>query len=244
MSQAKILVVDDDKNIRRTVTMALESLDYFVHTAFDGKDAMLQLTGDKYDLIITDLKMPGMNGMELLQQAIAKYPEIKIVLISAHGTVDNAVEAMKLGAVDFLQKPFTPKELRNLVHHVLHAEESGESETEYKSSLQAAKNFARKRDFDNAIAQSKKAIGFDPSQPEAFDFLGQVQETLGDRDSAIKNYRVTISLDPTYQKAQANLDRALEIPLRIDLVCKFIKLDKFYFGMDKLVASIFDFLTR
>lgn len=207
MSQAKILVVDDDKNIRNTVSMALKSLDYFVHTAFDGKDAMLQLTGDKYDMIITDLKMPGMNGMELLEQAIAKYPEIRIVLISAHGTVDNAVEAMKLGAVDFLQKPFTPKELRNLVHNVLETE-STEAESEYKASLKAARNFARKRDFDNAIAQAKKAIGCNPAKPDAFDFLGQLQETLGNFDSAIKNYRVAISLDPTYQPAKEHLDRA------------------------------------
>lgn len=205
MSQAKILVVDDDKNIRRTVSMALESSDHFVHTAFDGKDAMVQLGNDKYDLIITDLKMPGMNGMELLQEAIAKYPEIKIVLISAHGTVDNAVEAMKLGAVDFLQKPFTPKELTNLVLNVLATEST---ESAYKSSLNSAKNFARKRDFDNAIAQAKKAIGADPSNPEAFDFLGRLPETLGDFDSGIKNYRVAISLDPTYQPAKNNLDRA------------------------------------
>jgi len=209
MSQAKILVVDDDKNIRRTVSMTLESLDYFVHTAFDGKDAMVQLTGDKYDMIITDLKMPGMNGMELLEQAIAKYPEIKIVLISAHGTVDNAVDAMKLGAVDFLQKPFTPKELRNLVHNVLATEQiKGESISEYKASLKAALNSARKRDFDSAIAQTKQAIGTDPSNPQAFDFLGQLQETIGDFDSAIKNYRVAISLDPTYKSAKDNLDRA------------------------------------
>lgn len=209
MSQAKILVVDDDKNIRRTVSMALESLDYFVHTALDGKDAMLQLTREQYDLIISDLKMPGMNGMELLEQAIAKYPGIKIVLISAHGTVDNAVEAMKLGAVDFLQKPFTPKELRNLVYNVLVAESTPtESTSEYQTSLKSARNFARKRDFNSAIAQAKKAIGLDPSQPEAFNFLGQLQEILGDRDSAIKNYRVAISLDFTYQTAKANLDRA------------------------------------
>jgi len=209
MSKAKILVVDDDKNIRRTVSMALESLDYFVHTAFDGKDAMVQLTGDKYDMIITDLKMPGMNGMELLEQAIAKYPEIKIVLISAHGTVDNAVDAMKLGAVDFLQKPFTPKELRNIVHNVLETEAiESESISEYKASLKAALNFARKRNFDNAIAQTKKAIGSDPSQPDAFDLLGQLQETLGDFNSALKNYRVAISLDPTYEPAKKHLERA------------------------------------
>ena len=208
MSQAKILVVDDDKNIRRTVTMALESLDYYVHTAFDGKDAMVQLGGDQYDLIITDLKMPGMNGMELLQQVIAKYPEIKIVLISAHGTVDNAVEAMKLGALDFLQKPFTPKELRNLVHSVLETDTpETATESEYQVCLQSAKNLARKRNFDEAIAQTKKAIGLDPSQSEAFNLLGQLQETLGDFDSAIKNYRVAIDLDPTYQPAKDNLNR-------------------------------------
>ena len=210
MSQTKkILVVDDDKNIRRTVSMALESLDYFVHTAFDGKDAMVQLTGDKYDLIITDLKMPGMNGMELLGQAIATYPDIKIVLISAHATVDNAVEAMKLGAVDFLQKPFTPKELRNIVHRVLETEPiRGEEISQYKASLNAAKNSARKRNFDEAIAKTKEAIGSDPGNPEAFNLLGQLQETLGDIDSAIKNYRVAIDLDPTYQPAKDNLDRA------------------------------------
>ena len=209
MTKAKILVVDDDKNIRRTITMALESLDYFIQTAFDGKDAMMQLTKDEYDLIITDLKMPGMNGMELLQQAIAKYPNIRIVLISAHGTVDNAVEAMKLGAVDFLQKPFTPKELRNLVYSVLDTEGSeAETESEYKANLKSAKKLARKRQFDSAISQAKKAIGLDPSNPEAFDFLGQLQETLGDFDNARKSYRAAISLDPTYQPAKDNLDRA------------------------------------
>ena len=209
MSKAKILVVDDDKNIRRTITMALESLDYFIQTAFDGNDAMLQLTKDEYDLIITDLKMPGMNGMELLKEAISKYPNIRIVLISAHGTVDNAVEAMKLGAVDFLQKPFTPKELRNLVYSVLDTEGAeAETESEYKANLKSAKRLARKRQFDSALAQAKKAIGLDPSNPEAFDFLGQLQETLGDFDDARKSYRAAISLDPTYQPAKDNLDRA------------------------------------
>lgn len=209
MSKAKILVVDDEKNIRRTVTMALESLDYFVHTAFDGKDAMLQLTGDEYDLIITDLKMPGMNGMELLKQAIAKYPKIKIVLISAHGTVENAVEAMKLGAVDFLQKPFTPKELRNLVYNVLERETvSQKQESEFSKAFELAKHYASQRQFSHANASIKQAIGHDPSRPEAFNFLGKLQEAVGETQEAIKNYRVAIDLDPTYQPAQDNLDRA------------------------------------
>ena len=207
MSQAKILVVDDDKNIRRTVTMALESLDYFIQTAFDGKDAMVQLAHHNYDLIITDLKMPGMNGMELLEEAIAKYPQIQIILISAHGTVDNAVEAMKLGAVDFLQKPFTPKELRKIVTSVLEQDDS-DSESEYKKTFKSAMKLARKRQFHKAIAETKKVIGIDPSNPDGFNLLGQLQETLGDFDSARKNYRAAISIDPTYQPAKDNLSRA------------------------------------
>ena len=207
MSQAKILVVDDDKNIRRTVTMALESLDYFVHTAFDGKDAMMQLERDSYDLIITDLKMPGMNGMELLQRAIAKYPDVQIVLVSAHATVDNAVEAMKLGAVDFLQKPFTPKELRKIVCSVLEQDDV-DTASECKAALKLAKKLARKRQFDSAKTEAKKAIGLDPSNPEGFNLLGQLQETLGDFDGARKNYRAAVSIDPTYQPAKDSLSRA------------------------------------
>lgn len=114
---------------------------------------------------------------------------------------------MKLGAVDFLQKPFTPKELRNLVYRVLETEEA-EDESEYQSTLRSAKKLARKRQFDKALTQAKKAIGVDPSNPEAFDFLGQIQETLGDFENARKSYRAAISLDPTYQSAKDNLDRA------------------------------------
>ena len=209
MSKAKILVVDDEKNIRRTISMALESLDYYVHTAFDGKDGLLQLEGDEYDLLLVDLKMPGIDGMEFLHQAIAKYPDIKIVIISAHGTVDNAVEAMKLGAVDFLQKPFTPKELRNLVHRILERKSlSQKQESDFDKALEIAKYHASQRQFDRAIISIKQAIGCDPSSAEAFTFLGKLQETTGEIAEALKSYRVAVDLDPTYQPAQKNLDRA------------------------------------
>lgn len=97
--------------------------------------------------------------------------------------------------------------MRNLVYRVLETEEA-EDESEYQSTLRSAKKLARKRQFDNALTQAKKAIGVDPSNPEAFDFLGQIQETLGDFENARKSYRAAISLDPTYQSAKDNLDRA------------------------------------
>ncbi|MGB3694445.1 MAG: response regulator [Spirulinaceae cyanobacterium] len=209
MSEAKILVVDDEKNIRMTVAKALDPLGYKVHTAFDGKDALYQLQAEKFDLILTDLQMPGMNGMELLGKATELYPEIKIALISAHGTVDNAVEAMKIGAVDFLQKPFTPKELRDLVYRMLEESTSETKQTsEYESCFKAAENAARKREFTRAITHAKKAIGLDPSRPEAFNLLGMLQETTGDRLEGIKNYRIASELDVSYRPAKDNLSRA------------------------------------
>lgn len=74
MSKARILIVDDEKNILITVATALEALGYYVHTAYNGDDAMMQLEADEYELIISDLKMPGMDGMELLKRATKMYP--------------------------------------------------------------------------------------------------------------------------------------------------------------------------
>jgi DNA-binding NtrC family response regulator len=135
MNNANILIVDDEENIRLTIAQSLDPLGYQVATADNGKDALLQLQSQEYDLILLDLKMPGINGLEVLQRAIQIYPEIKIIIISAHGTIEYAVEAMKLGAVDFLQKPFTPQKLRDLVLHVLEIESSKINESSsYKLS--------------------------------------------------------------------------------------------------------------
>ena len=212
MNNARILIVDDEKNIRNTIAQALESLGHSVHVAFDGKDAMMQLEADAYDLILTDLNMPGIDGIELLRRAVEKYPAIQIAVISAHGTVENAVEAMKLGAVDFLQKPFTPKELRDFVYNILERGQSSQGQPDYHSTLRLAKDCASKRQFESAIARAKEAIGIDPSQPEAFNLLGELQESLGDRTEAVKNYRVAVNLDPTFTRAKDNLSRATRSP--------------------------------
>ncbi|MGB3296288.1 MAG: response regulator [Phormidesmis sp.] len=119
MPNASILVADDEKSIRLTVSQALASQGYEVATAVDGSTAIDQLKETPADLLLLDIQMPGMDGIEVLQKAMAQQPSLKVIMISAHGSLDNAVEAMKLGAVDYLQKPFTPSELRELVGRVL-----------------------------------------------------------------------------------------------------------------------------
>ncbi|MGB3559844.1 MAG: response regulator [Geitlerinemataceae cyanobacterium] len=211
MSEAKILVVDDEKNIRLTVAQALETLGHQVKTAVNGEEALQRLQQDVFDLMLLDLKMPGMDGMTVLEQAKARVPELQVIVVSAHGNVENAVEAMKLGAVDFLQKPFTPKEIRDLVDRVLQRPHL-EIADDYDSSLERAKSYAAQQKFDEAIAQVKQTIGIAPDRPEGFNFLGELEEVCGDRLEAIKKYRAALDLDPTYHRAQTNLDRATTDP--------------------------------
>jgi len=115
----QILVVDDEPNLRRVLSAQLERDGYDVHTAEDGEQALQILKENHLDLVITDLKMPKLDGMELLRQAVALDDELPVVMITAHGTVDNAVEALKTGAFDYLTKPFDQAEVRAIVRKAL-----------------------------------------------------------------------------------------------------------------------------
>lgn len=100
-----ILVVDDEKSIRESLRMILEYEKYRVHFAEDGASALAQIAGAVIDLVLLDIKMPGIDGMKVLQKIKEAQPELPVVMISGHGTIDTAVEATKRGAYDFLQKP-------------------------------------------------------------------------------------------------------------------------------------------
>jgi two-component system, NtrC family, response regulator AtoC len=113
---ARILIADDEAGLREFLTDALELDDHVVVAAKDGREAAKLLDERGFDLVLTDLKMPGLDGMALLRKVRAEQPEIEVIVMTAYGTVDNAVEAMKLGAFEYLQKPISgPDELRLLV---------------------------------------------------------------------------------------------------------------------------------
>lgn len=101
-----VVVVDDEMNVRRVLATLLEQEGYVVSKAGSAVEALSHVRAADPDLVLTDLRMPGMDGLELLDQLRRTYPEIPVVLLTAHGTVDGAVEAMKRGAYDFLTKPF------------------------------------------------------------------------------------------------------------------------------------------
>ncbi|MFQ6093032.1 MAG: sigma-54-dependent transcriptional regulator [bacterium] len=101
----KILVVDDEKSIRDSLKIILEYEKYQVVLAADGREALAVLDGDMVDLVLLDIKMPGMDGLEVLQEIKRRDRQLVVVIISGHGTISTAVEATKLGAFDFLEKP-------------------------------------------------------------------------------------------------------------------------------------------
>jgi DNA-binding NtrC family response regulator len=102
---AKILIVDDDRSIRRTLKDILEFEKYEVHEAEDGLTCLVKVKQDKYDIIILDIKMPKMDGMDAIDRLQEICPDIPVIMISGHGDIDTAVEAVKKGAFDFLSKP-------------------------------------------------------------------------------------------------------------------------------------------
>jgi len=113
---ARILVADDEAGIREFIADALALDEHTVVLAADGREAARRCDERGFDVVITDLAMPKLDGMSLLRKLRAEQPEVEVIVLTAHGTVDNAVEAMKLGAFEYLQKPMSgPDELRLLV---------------------------------------------------------------------------------------------------------------------------------
>ena len=116
---ARILIVDDQEMMRDSLAATLAREGHEIVAAHDGPIAITRLSSTKFDLMITDLKMPKMTGIELLQEAKRLRPEMPVVLMTAFATVNTAVEAMKLGAYDYIQKPFDGDEIKMLVERTL-----------------------------------------------------------------------------------------------------------------------------
>ncbi len=139
---AKVLIVDDDKGIRRTLRDILEFEKYEVEESPDGLDAVVKIKQSEYDVIILDIKMPKMDGMEAIDRIQMLRPDTPVVMISGHGNIDTAVEAVKKGAFDFIQKP---PDLNRLLITIRNAMD--------KSSLITEKNQLQKRVSRNRVQE-------------------------------------------------------------------------------------------
>ena len=116
---ANILVVDDDESIRDVLTESITSLGHVVGTAVDGLDGVAEFKTGNYDVVITDLKMPRMNGLELLKEIKRIRMDTIILVITGYPTIDSSVQAIKMGAYDYITKPFRIEELEIVINNAL-----------------------------------------------------------------------------------------------------------------------------
>ena len=152
MSKQRILIVDDDESLRRVMQVQLEQEGYSVTSASGGQAAMNMLERNPQDLMIVDLKMPGLSGVEVLKRVRTEYPETVVLLITAFGTVETAVEAMKLGAYDYLTKPANADALRLVVGRALEHFRLRQEVQTLRSTLD------EKYGFENIIGRSESLL--------------------------------------------------------------------------------------
>lgn len=111
----RILIVDDEEIIRDLLYDTLSQTGYKVKVAINGRDAVKQIENEPFEIVITDLRMPGISGIELLQYVLKMNPDVCVLIMTAYGTVESAVNAMKLGAYDYICKPFELEEMKIIV---------------------------------------------------------------------------------------------------------------------------------
>jgi DNA-binding NtrC family response regulator len=146
--KAKLLIVDDEKNIREGLEKALSLDGYDVLLASDGQEAMEKLEEGEIDLVITDLKMPILSGEEFLKNALERYSNLPIIILTAFGTIENAVEAMRNGAYDFITKPLNIDKLSLIVKRAL------ENSLLKRQNRELLSQLKKKYSFENIIGKS------------------------------------------------------------------------------------------
>ncbi len=143
-----IMIVDDEMIIRESFLHWFEKYDHIVETAVSGFEALIKLEKFPFEVLFVDIKMPGMDGIELLEKVKKEYPDTTVVLITAYGSIESAIKAMKLGAADYLLKPFKPAQLSLVMEKVAYQKKR---ESEYNYLKGHLEKITR---FDNIIGQS------------------------------------------------------------------------------------------
>jgi DNA-binding NtrC family response regulator len=217
----QILIVDDERNVRMVYRSALETEGFDVTEAESGAAAVEKFAKSKFDVAVLDLRMPEMDGLELLEAMRDKNIKTPAVIITAYGDVPNAVKAMKLGAIDFLAKPVTPEQLRTLLNEVIErhasplAQDRKSSTPKYRAEpnihLLAAKRAINNREFDEARGHLAEVIKQNDRMIEAHNLLGVLFEMKHEYAVAKRCYGRAIAIDSQYEPAQQNMRRLYEL---------------------------------
>jgi len=178
----RVLVVDDTKNIRVLLTKCLEMEGYEVKTANDGQKAVEMFLTESFDLAFLDIKMPCYSGTEVLKQIREKGITTPVIIITAYATVKNAVECTQMGAVAYLQKPFTADKVRGKLNEIALAD--GNCIATKIDKLIDAKN------YNEAFTVLKKHLQENPLDANTYLLLSRVSEYLGNFDESKKYFKI------------------------------------------------------
>jgi DNA-binding response OmpR family regulator len=186
-----VLIVDDEPNVRLMLRTTLESAGYRVLEAADGLGALSRLQDGTCDLILLDLRMPKLDGMGTLSRLRERGNLTPVVMLTAHGSIPDAVAAMRLGAIDFLTKPITPGELRTVVAEVIRRNEARPTPTAVETpaapprsfgfELARAKRAINRGEFEEAERLLREVLAEEPHSKEAHEFLDRLL-TLKERE--------------------------------------------------------------
>jgi DNA-binding NtrC family response regulator len=147
---ANILIVEDEPRMRRLLEISLSEDGHSAHTSGDAESGLLHLRKASVDIVVTDLKLPGMNGLEFLQEGKRLNPALPFIVMTAYGSVETAVDAMKAGASDYVLKPFTMAEMKLVINKELDVQQVRDENVRLKEAL------GKRYHFQNIVGRSKK----------------------------------------------------------------------------------------
>lgn len=164
MGSAKILIVDDEKIMRESLAGWLQRDGHEVETAKSGEEALEKLNVARYQILLLDIKMEGISGLEVLKNVRESDPDVAVIMITAYGSISTAIEAMKNGAADYLLKPFDPNELGVLIEKIL------DSQAQARENLYLKEQYKERSRFESMIGQSR-------AMQQVFDLIVDVAPT-------------------------------------------------------------------
>jgi DNA-binding response OmpR family regulator len=215
MIAPKIFIIDDERTIRLTFRLALETDGYAVQEAATADEAMMGLQAEVYQLVILDLRIGEDSGLNVLAEMRRRGLQTPTLMITAYGSIRNAVRAMQLGAIDFLEKPVEPVALRSLVAEILERHQPSDVQppesTAVGNLVREAKRLINLQDFDAATACITAALKIDDASPDVYNLQGVLAEIRGDYDAARRGYGNAIRLHSRHEPAQQNMRRLFEL---------------------------------
>src|SRR5215469_15363838 len=208
----RILIVDDEPNVRLNYRITLELEGYQVDETGLSTEALKKVKVDKFDLVILDMRMPRMGGLDLLAAMRAQRVMTPAIIITAFSDVPNAVRAIQLGASDFLQKPLRPEDLRRVVHEVLarNVQSKNPELADFERSAGEARRLMQLGDLGAAKGHVLHAIELNTNSPDSFNLAGELAERSGDIERARKLFEAAIKLDGNNVAAKEGLRRVFQ----------------------------------